>query len=93
MKAHQISTFFWLYLILMNCKEYGDCQSAFNEFLSTDLNRLRKPYYQPGMTEDEIKIFDPKSIIDDFKFILEHYKPIDRYEALKGQVFVMWVKR
>jgi len=80
-------------VILMNCGKLGDCDGAFNEFLKTDLNRLRQPYYQPGMTEAEIKIFDPKTIIDDYDFVLANYRPVDRYEAIEGHVIVMWVKK
>ncbi len=96
-------TVYWMYqedlrsmrfdAIAMDCSIEGDCDRTFEVYLETERDRLRRPYYQVGMKEDEVKIFDPKSFIEDFELIKDHYRPVALCECYPGYMFVMWVRR
>jgi len=104
---YRVSTFdftvYWMYqedlramkfdAIVMDCSIEGDCDRTFEVYLETERDRLRRPYYQVGMKEDEVKIFDPESFIEDFELIKKRYKPAALCECYPEYVFVMWVRK
>lgn len=101
--AHYDSSVYWEFqrelrslaydAIIMLCNKDGNCEKTFYSYLQNESRSVGTPYFQPGMKLEEIKIVDATGIIEDFKFIVTNYKPVDSYEALSDRVLVMWVKQ